>query len=86
MIRCGSVFGPQFVRGRGSSNHAVVCVDSLAALAVSMRIYGDICCVADGSSDDQAVGAATTMCGDPHIAWRKNVEHIRLADGFGLRR
>ena len=64
----------------------VVCVDGLAALAVSMRIYGDCCRVAGVTSDDQADGAAKTKRRDPHFAWRKNVENIGPAGGFGLRR
>ena len=86
MIRCGSVLAAQYMVGGGSSNHAVVCIDSLAVLAVSMAIYGDICFVVDGSSDDQADGAAKTTHRDPHLACRKKVEHIGPADGFGLRR
>ena len=72
--------------GGGSSNHAVVCIDSLAVLAVSMAIYGDICFVEDGRSNDQADGATKTTRRDPHLACRKKVEHIGPADGFGLRR
>ena len=76
MIRCGSVLAAQCVVGGGSGKHAVVCVDGLAALAVSMAIYGDICFVADGSSNGHADGAANTKCGDPHFAWRKKEERI----------
>ena len=86
MIRCGSVLAAQYVVGGGSGTHAVVCVDSLGALAVSMAIYGDICCVADERSNVQAVGAANTKRGDPPLACTKKVERIGPADGFGLRR
>ena len=86
MIRCGSVLAAQYMVGGGSCTHAVVCVESLAALAVRMRVYSDIRCAADGSSDDQADGAAKTTHRDPHLACRKKVEHIGPADGFGLRR
>ena len=86
MIRCGSVFGPQFVRGRGSSNLAVVCVDSLAALAVSMAIYGHTWPVADGSSADQADGEASTKGGSSHVPGIKNVERMEPTHGLGLRR
>ena len=82
----GSVFAAQCVVGGGSINYAVVCADRLAALAVSMRIYGDCCRVAGGTSDDQADGAAKTKCGDTPFPWRKNVENIGPGDGFGLRR
>ena len=86
MIRCGSVLAAQYVVGGGSGTHAVVCVESVAALAVSMSIYGDICFMVDSSSDDQADGAAKTTRRDPHLACRKKVEHRGPADGFGLRR
>ena len=86
MIRCGSVLAAQCVVGGGSGTHAVVCVDSLAALAVSMAIYGDICCVADERSNVQGVGAAKTKRRGLHFACRKRLEHIGPADGFGLRR
>ena len=86
MIRCGSVLAAQYVVGGGSGTHAVVCVESLAALAVSMSIYGDICFMVDSRSDDQAVGAAKTTRGGLHVACRKTVECIGPADGFGLRR
>ena len=86
MIRCGSVLAAQCVVGGGSGTHAVVCVESLAALAVSMAIYGDICFVEDGRSNDQADGAAKTTRRDLHFACRKKVERIGPADGFGLRR
>ena len=86
MIRCGSVLAAQYVVGGGSGTHAVVCVESLAALAVSMAMYGDICCVAKGSSNAQADGAAKTRRRDLRFACTKKVECIGPADGFGLRR
>ena len=73
-------------QGGDSSNQAVVCVDSLAALAVSMAIYGVTCRAAGGYSDDQADGTANTRFGGPRLACRKTVQHIGPADGFGLRR
>ena len=86
MIRCGSVLAAQYVVGGGSGTHAVVCVESLAALAVSMAMYGDICFVVDGSSNGHADGAANTKRRDLHFACRKKVERIGPADSLGLRR
>ena len=82
----GSVFGPQFVQGGDSGNHRVVFVDRLVGLGVRMTIYCDTRREGDGSSDDQADGAAKTKRRDLHFACRKKVERIGPADGFGLRR
>ena len=86
MIRCGSVLAAQCVVGGGSGTHAVVCVESLAALDVRMRVYSDIRCAADGSSDDQADGALRMTRRGLHFACRKTVECIGPADSFGLRK
>ena len=86
MIRCGSVHTAQFMLGEGIINDALVCLDSLAALAVSMRIYGDSSSLTDRLSDEQADSAAKTKRADSHFACRKKVERIGPADGFGLRR
>ena len=86
MIRCGSVLAAQYMVVVGSGTHAVVCVESLAVLAVSMAIYGDICFVVDGSSDDQADGAPRMTRRGLHFACRKTVECIGPADSFGLRK
>ena len=74
------------MQGGDSGNHRVVFVDRLVGLGVRMTIYCDTRREGDGSSDDQADGAAKTKRRDPHFAWRKNVENVEPANGFGLRR